>query len=86
MLSLRRIHKFKKNFKLEKFLIFTSIFHLKCFNEITELFIDGTFKSAPINWYQLVNIFGFIKKKKIYLPLEYIAFKFKKRRTLYRSF
>ena len=41
------------------------------------MFIDGTFKSAPINWYQLVNIFGFIKKKNL-SSISIYAFKFKK--------
>ena len=41
-------------------------------NEIDELFIDGTFKVCPKNWYQLLNIFGFIKKKNFYLPLTFI--------------
>ena len=62
---------FKKNKKLEKYIIFSSQFQLKLYNEVDELFIDGTFKIAPKNWLQLINIFGYIKKKKFYVPLTY---------------
>mgnify|MGYP006873078274 CR=1 FL=1 len=55
---------FSKNKKLERYIIFASQFQLKLYNEVDELFIDGTFKVAPKNWLQLINIFGFIRKKK----------------------
>ena len=63
---------FKKNNKLEKYIIFGSEFQLNFYNEIQELFIDGTFKICPKNYYQLVNIFGFNKNKNFYMPLNYI--------------
>ena len=62
---------FSKNKNLERYFIFASQFQLKLYNEVDELFIDGTFKVAPKNWLQLINIFGFIRKKKIYIPLTY---------------
>lgn len=54
---------FKKKNKLEKYIIFGSEFQLNFYNEVQELFIDETFKICPKNYYQLVNIFGFNKKK-----------------------
>ena len=57
---------YKKNNRVEKYLIFSSVFQPNCFKEVSELFIDGTFKIAPKNWYQLVNIIGFIEDKKIF--------------------
>ena len=63
---------FNKNNKLERFIIFSSQFQLNLFSEIDELYIDGTFKVCPKNWYQLINIFGFIKNKNFYIPLAYI--------------
>ena len=62
---------FKKN-KTEKFVIFSLVFQLNMFSEINELFFDGTFKICPKNFYQLVNVFGFIEKKNFYMPLAYI--------------
>lgn len=41
-------------------------------NECEELYIDGTFKMAPKKFYQILNIWGFLKTKKIYLPLIHI--------------
>ena len=47
--------------KTEKFVIFSSGFQLNMFSEICEIFIDGTFKICPKNWYQLVNVFEYNK-------------------------
>ena len=63
---------YKKNNKLEKFIIFMSEFQINLFTNVSEIFIDGTFKIVPKNWYQLLNIFGFDDKNKIYTPLAYI--------------
>ena len=62
---------FNKNNRLEKYIMFSSPFQLNLYTEIDELFIDGTFKVAPKSWYQLLNIYGYIKNKNIYLPLTY---------------
>ena len=62
---------FKKNKNLEKYIIFASQFQLKLYNEVDQLFIDGTFKVAPKEWLQLINIFGYIKNRNIYIPLTF---------------
>jgi hypothetical protein len=59
---------FHKNNKLERDIIFSSQLQLNLFKEINELYIDGTFKVSPKNWFQLLNIFGYIKNKNIYIP------------------
>ena len=41
-------------------------FQINFFQNVDELFIDGTFKVAPKNWFQLLNIFGYEKKRIIY--------------------
>ena len=46
-------------------------FQINFFQNVDELFIDGTFKVAPKNWFQLLNIFGY-EKKEFYMPLAYI--------------
>ena len=50
-----------------------SEFQLNFFTQIEELFIDGTFKIAPKNWYQVLNIFGYNKKINFYMPLAYVV-------------
>ena len=49
-----------------------SEFQINLFTNVSEIFMDGTFKIVPKNWYQLLNIFGFDDKNKIYTPLAYI--------------
>ena len=44
---------------LEKYVIFTSLYQLKMFDDCDEYYADGTFKSAPKGWYQLFNIWGY---------------------------
>ena len=48
-----------------------SEFQVNFFQNVDELFIDRTFKVAPKNWFQLLNIFGY-EKKEFYMPLAYI--------------
>lgn len=50
-----------------------SEFQLNFFTQIEELFIDGTIKIAPKNWYQVLNIFGYNKKINFYMPLAYVV-------------
>ena len=49
-----------------------SEFQINFFSEVNELFVDGTFKVAPKNWYQLLNIFGYDNKHNFYMPLAFI--------------
>ena len=49
-----------------------SEFQINFFSEVNELFVDGTFKVAPKNWYQLLNIFGYDKKHNFYILLAFI--------------
>jgi hypothetical protein len=58
--------------KLERIVFFTSIFQLKLLSECEELYIDETFKLAPKNYYQILNIWGYSETKKLYLPLMHI--------------
>ena len=63
---------FRKKKRLEKYVIFMSEFQINFFSQISEIFIDGTFKVAPKNWYQLLNIFGYDKTHKFFMPLAFI--------------
>ena len=49
-----------------------SEFQIIFFSQISEIFIDGTFKVAPKNWYQLLNIFGYDKTHKFFMPLAFV--------------
>ena len=46
-------------------------FSVKINGEKDEIFIDETFKIAPKNWFQLLNIYRYFKIKNIYIPLTY---------------
>ena len=61
-----------KNNKLEKILFFGTKFQLNLLGESEELYIDGTFKMSPKNYYQILNVWGYLKRKKIYVPLIHI--------------
>ena len=63
---------YRKKKRLEKYIIFMSEFQINFFSNVCELFIDGTFKVAPKNWYQVLNIFGYDKKQDFYMPLAFI--------------
>ena len=50
----------EKNNVLEKYIIFTSSFQIKFLPKCTQIFIDGTFKCCQKEYYQIVNISGFL--------------------------
>lgn len=59
----------EKNNKLEKYIIFTSKFQVKLIQKCTQIYIDGTFKSCPKNYYQIINIGGFLPDINGIVPL-----------------
>lgn len=63
------------NFKINKkesIVFFTTKFQLNVLSECEEIFIDGTFKMVLKNYYQILNFWGYLKTKKIYLPLLHV--------------
>ena len=62
---------FKKN-KKENIVFFTIKYQLNVLSECEGIFIDGTFKMAPKNYYQIQNFSGYLNNKKIYLPLLHV--------------
>ena len=49
----------KKNNIQEKYIIFTTKFQINLLAKCTQILIDGTFKSCPRSYYQILNISGF---------------------------
>lgn len=49
--------------RVEKYIIFTSLYQLKIAADCDDFFLDGTFKCAPKGYYQMLNLWGFIRKK-----------------------
>ena len=49
--------------KPDHIIFITTIFQLKILSECNYIFIDGTFRSCPNQYYQLLNIIGYINKK-----------------------
>ena len=62
---------YKKN-KVEKYIIFTSVFQLNLLTKAEQIFIDSTFKSSPKNFYQILNIAGYYKELNSIIPLVFI--------------
>ena len=58
--------------KFERLVFFTTFFQLKIMAECEEIFIDATFKMAPKNFYQILNVWGYAAAKNLYLPLMHI--------------
>ena len=61
-----------KKWKLEKYIILTSIFQFLFLTKATNIFIDATFKVAPKNFYQVLNIMVYEEKKKFTMPVVHI--------------
>ena len=50
-------------------MVFTSEFELNIISKCKEILIDGTFKSCPKNFYQVINIAGFYPDINSFIPL-----------------
>ena len=55
--------------KLEKFIVITTQFQMNLWEQCTQTFIDGTFKSCPKEFYQVLNIAGFFPNLNSIVPL-----------------
>ena len=51
----------KKTNRQEQYIIFTTFFQLKFLEKTKTLFMDGTFKCTPTNYYQLFNIIAYLE-------------------------
>ena len=59
----------EKKFCLEKYIIFTSKFQLNIMTKCTQLHIDGTFKSCPCGYYQILIIEGYFEDNDCLIPI-----------------
>ena len=59
----------EKNNKLDKYVIFTTKFQLNMIPKCKQLLIDGTFKSCPRGYYQIINIAGFYEDINSIIPI-----------------
>lgn len=57
---------------------------MKICGDFDDFFIDGIFNSSPIGYYQLLNIFRFLKKRDFYLSIANIV-SFNKSYELYEK-
>ena len=58
-----------KNYRLEKYIIFTSSFQIKLLKKCTQIYLDGTFKSCPKGYYQILNFSGFLPDINALVPI-----------------
>ena len=59
----------EKNNKLDKYIIFTSKFQLNLLPKCKQILIDGTFKSCPRGYYQIINIAGYYENINSIVPI-----------------
>ena len=58
--------------RIEQYIIFSSKFQLKFLIDATHIFIDATFKIAPKNFYQILNILVHNDKTKFTIQVAFI--------------
>ena len=58
----------KKNI-LEKYIIFTTSMQINMISKCTQILIDGTFKSCPRTFYQILNISGYLPEINSIIPI-----------------
>lgn len=62
----------KKKNRQEYYILFSTLIQLNQFKECDIIYMDGTFKCSPKNFYQLYNILGRDEKTKVTIPLCHI--------------
>ena len=80
------INIYKNKVREERFIIFTTLFQLKKFKEINQVFLDGTYKYCPKNFYQLYNIIGKETDSDNKIPLLYVLMSHKSYTIYYHIF
>ena len=66
------ISKYKTQYREKNFILFTSLFQLRKFSDVYQIFMDGTFLSSPKKYYQIFNILGKEKNSGKIIPLIYV--------------
>ena len=67
--------KLQNKTKDEHLICITTSIQLNLIKEYNILFLDGTLLSCPISFYQIFNIIGHLKVKKISLPILSVLYK-----------
>ena len=75
----------KKN-RQESYVLFSSKIQIQQFKECNIIYMDGTFKSAPKNYYQIYNILGRDNKMGEAIPLFHILMAKKSYELYYNIF
>ena len=67
----------EKDFREEKFLIFSSIIQIKNFMESEKIFIDLNYNICPKGYSQLMSILSYNPKNNLFMPCFFIPMSFK---------
>ena len=67
------ISKYKTQYREKNFILFTSLFQLRKFSDVYQIFMDGIFLSSPKKYYQIFNILGKEKNSGKIIPLIYVS-------------
>lgn len=61
-----------KNNRVEEYIIITSKFHLNFLAKVSYIFVDATFKIAPKNFYQVLNMLGYEEETNFTMPIAHV--------------
>jgi len=64
----------------------TTIFPLKIIKESNYLLVDGTFRTYPKTYKQIINILGYINSKNLTMPIASVIMKTKNENSYYTIF
>lgn len=76
-LRIKKILNPEKDYREEKFLIFSSFFQIKHFMESEKIFIDLNYKICPKGYSQLMSILSYNPKNNLFMPCFFIPMSFK---------
>ena len=84
--TVKKILNPQKNFREERFIIYTSLYQMKHFINSTDIYIDINYKSAPKGYYQIISLISYCKELKTYLPVFIVPMTHKSKISYYNIF
>ena len=76
----------EKNFREERFIVYTSLYQMKHFINSKDIYIDINYKSAPKGYHQIISFISYCHELKTYLPVFIVPMTHKSRISYYNIF
>ena len=65
----RYVNMLNEKNQVDKYIIFGSVFQFNLIDKCTQFYVDGTFKSCPQTYYQIINLAGYLPDIKSIVPI-----------------